>query len=205
MNNFLREQKRSSLVSAAVTTLLGLVLLIWPEWALRWMCILLGAGLAVTGAIYIVAFFQRKRQGLSLYGSLILGVILAAVGIWLLTNPDGVLRLVQYIFGAFIIFHGVIDLQGAISLMSYSRGPDRWVALAFSALTLALGALIVINPFGALSAAIMLIGAGLVFDGVSDFWLIHRLSKFLQQAEDEFRQSTGTGDVIETEGRDLDE
>ena len=204
MKSFLQDQRRSSLVSAGITALLGLILLIWPEWALRWLCILLGAGLAVTGAIYLLAFFQRRRQGFSLYGSLVLGIVLAALGVWLLTNPDGLLRLVQYIFGALLIFHGVIDLQGALSLMSCSRGPDRWAALAFSALTLGLGALIVLNPFGALSAAVMLIGAGLLFDGLSDFWLIYRLSRFARQAQDEARQLF-QDDVIETKGRDLDE
>ena len=75
-----------------------------------------------------------------------------------------------------------------------------WLDLALSALTLALGALILINPFGTFAALVTLIGLVLIYDGLSDLWIIHRLSRMVRDLERDLN-----GDIIETRGRDLDE
>ena len=75
----------------------------------------------------------------------------------------------------------------------------RMLALA-AALTLALGALILINPFGTFAALVTLIGLVLIYDGLSDLWIIHRLSRMVRDLERDLN-----GDIIETRGRDLDE
>lgn len=104
------------------------------------------------------------------------GVVLFALGAWLMTSPASVVQLVQYIFGAVLIFHGVVDLQGALALMGqgYSRW---WVDLLLAVLTLALGVLVVVNPFGTFAALMGLVGASLIFDGVTDLVIIWRLSR----------------------------
>ena len=84
--------------------------------------------------------------------------------------------MVQYIFGAVLLFHGVVDLQAAWTLMS-RRWPRWWLDMILGALTLALGVLVLINPFGAFAALVVLIGLSLVFDGASDLYLIWRLSR----------------------------
>ena len=127
------------------------------------------------------------------------GVVLSGLGIWLMTSSDSVIALVQYVFGAVVIFHGVLDVQSSVSLMR--QGAARWwLDLALSALTLALGALILINPFGTFAALVTLIGLVLIYDGLSDLWIIHRLSRMVRDLERDLN-----GDIIETRGRDLDE
>ena len=131
--------------------------------------------------------------------TLIPGVVLSGLGIWLMTSSDSVIALVQYVFGAVVIFHGVLDVQSSVSLMR--QGAARWgLDLALSALTLALGALILINPFGTFAALVTLIGLVLIYDGLSDLWIIHRLSRMVRDLERDLN-----GDIIETRGRDLDE
>lgn len=53
MKSILREQRRSSIVAAAVTILLGLMLVLVPNRSIRFLCGLLGTALMVTGLIYI--------------------------------------------------------------------------------------------------------------------------------------------------------
>ena len=57
------------------------------------------------------------------------------------------IALVQYVFGAVVIFHGVLDVK--LGLLMRQGAARWWLDLALSALTLALGALILINPFPA--------------------------------------------------------
>ena len=189
MKTILQEQRRSSVIVALITMVLGAVLVVWPDRSVRLMCTLLGAALLICGLVYILGWLVRRREGGISAFTLIPGVVLSGLGIWLMTSSDSVIALVQYVFGAVVIFHGVLDVQSSVSLMR--QGAARWwLDLALSALTLALGALILINPFGLV----------LIYDGLSDLWIIHRLSRMVRDLERDLN-----GDIIETRGRDLDE
>lgn len=197
MKSILREQRKSSILAAAVTILLGLVLIFWPDRSVNLMCLLLGAALLVTGLMYILGWFARRRQGGFPAWFLIPGVILSALGLWLLNSPTSVIALIQYVFGAVLLFHGVIDVQGAVALM-VRRWPRWWLDLLLAVGTGALGILVLLNPFGTFATLVVLIGASLVYDGVSDLYLIWRLSRAFHELE----RMSG---LLETEGRVEDE
>lgn len=183
MKSILHEQRRSSIAAAAVTILLGLTLVWWPSGSVRLLCLLLGFAVFVTGVIYLLGWAARRREGYPLV-LLLPGVVLCAIGVWLMTSPESVVILIQYIFGAILIFHGVVDLQGAVALMK-RRWSRWWLDLALGAVTVALGALVLINPFGTFAALIMLMGFSLIFDGASDLYIIWRLSRAFRRAERE--------------------
>lgn len=182
MKSILYEQRRSSIAAAAVTIVLGGLLVVWPDRSVNFLCMLLGAAIILTGLIYLLGWFRRRRDGYPVF-FMLPGVILCALGLWLMTSPASVVRLIQYIFGAILLFHGIVDLQGAVALMG--KGLVRWwLDLALAALTIGLGTLILVNPFGTFAALIILIGLALIFDGLSDLYIIWRLSKAFQDLED---------------------
>ena len=109
------------------------------------------------------------------------------------------IALIQYVFGAVVILHGVLDLQGAISLASSHRARRWWVDLLLAVLTLGLGLLILVNPFGTFAALVMLIGCTLIYDGLSDLWLIWRLSRAFRILEQSVEDP-----VIPGEGREVE-
>ena len=80
MKSILREQRRSSIVAAAVTILLGLMLVLVPNRSIRFLCGLLGTALLVTGLIYILGWFAKRRDGFPVW-FLIPGLLLAALGL----------------------------------------------------------------------------------------------------------------------------
>lgn len=181
MKSILHEQRRSSIAAAAVTILLGILLVAWPDRSIRFLCTLLGAAIILTGIIYLLGWLKRRKDGYPVF-FLLPGIILCALGLWLMTNPASVVRLIQYIFGAILLFHGAVDLQSSVALMS--KGLDRWwLDLALSALTIGLGALILLNPFGTFAALLMLIGLALIFDGLSDLYIIWRLTRAFRDME----------------------
>ena len=181
MKIILHAQRRSSLAVAVATTVLGLVLVCWPARSVQILCTLLGAVIFLTGIVYFLGWLARRKEGLPAF-FLLPGVILCALGLWLMTSPDSVLLLVQYIFGAILIFHGLVDLQGAAALIR-QRWERWWLDLLLGVLTMGWGLLILLRPFGTFSALVMLIGAGLIFDGVSDLVLIHRLGRAFRDRE----------------------
>ena len=181
MKTILHEQRMSSIAAALVTILLGVILIWWPDRSVNFLCMLLGVSIFITGIIYILGWLARRKEGVPAF-FVLPGVILCALGVWLMTSPASVIKLIQYIFGAILIFHGAVDLQGAVSLMRRRWG-RWWVDLLLALLTILLGVLVLLNPFGIFAALVMLIGAALVFDGVSDLCIIWRLSRAFKAAE----------------------
>lgn len=182
MKTILHEQRRSSSIMAVATIVLGLVLAFWPARSVKILCTLLGVAIFATGIIYFLGWLARRREGLPAF-FLLPGVILCALGLWLMTSPASVLLLVQYIFSAILIFHGLVDMQGAMALAR--RGWRRWwLDLLLGVVTIGWGIWIVLFPFATFSALVVLIGVGLVFDGVSDLVLIWRLSRAFRAWEE---------------------
>ena len=105
--------------------------------------------------------------------SLIAGIILAVLGGWIILNPQILIMVIPVVMGVIVAVHGVHNLLQALELFKneYSKW---WVALLLGAVTVGLGVLLI---FKAVNTVIMLIGIFLIYDGISDLWIISRVSK----------------------------
>ena len=198
MKSVLQEQRRSSALVALVTIILGVVLVVWPARSVSMICAILGGALLLCGLLYVIGWFAGKRRQSKSVFMIIPGVILAGLGVWLMTSSSTVIALIQYVFGAVVLFHGILDLQAALALLT-QRMNKWWIDLLLALLTLGLGLLILANPFGTFAALVVLIGITLIYDGVSDLWLIGRLSRSLRNT-----QLSPEEVVIETEGKEVE-
>ena len=54
MKTILQEQRRSSVIVALITMVLGAELVVWPDRSVRLLCTLLGAALLICGLVYII-------------------------------------------------------------------------------------------------------------------------------------------------------
>lgn len=199
MNDLLRRIKTNALLSAALYALLGLVLLIWPELSTSLLCFALGLILLLCGLGDIFVFL-RHRDG-SLYAALhlITGVILAAVGLWLMARPTLVTVIIPRIVGILICFHGLSDLSDANTLRKADS--PRWTAALLLALvTLVLGIILVVCPFQAFTTVVRLLGAFLLYDGLSDLWITGQVGKAIKQAE---KASKADRNAVDVEYRDV--
>lgn len=165
-------------------TLLGVFLLVWPTGSTRVLCIGLGIVLVVCGIIDIRIFISNRDGTLYSGGHLVLGVVLAAVGVWLLTQPTLIAVIIPRIMGVLICIHGASNIGDAIVLR---RGMDaRWpYALWLGLISLGLGAILVCNPFQVFMTAVRCIGLFLIYDGISDLWVTSRINKILPREETE--------------------
>ena len=198
MKSVLQEQRRSSALVALVTIILGVVLVVWPDRSVSMICAILGGALLLCGLLYVIGWFAGKRRQSKSVFMIIPGVILAGLGVWLMTSSSTVIALIQYVFGAVVLFHGILDLQAALALLTQRM--NKWcIDLLLALLTLGLGLLILANPFGTFAALVVLIGIALIYDGASDLWLIGRLSRSLRNA-----QLPPEEVVIETESKEVE-
>lgn len=176
MINYFKNLKANYTVSAIICVIIGLVLIIWPGTSTQVVCMVLGGVLLIYGIIQIILYLFARERTLYLQGMLVLGIIFSVVGAWILLKPEMIIKAVPVIMGIIIIMHGLHNAIQAIDLkkMNYDRW---WVALLFGLLTIILGGVLVYNPFSVVNTVVRVIGAFLIYDGLSDMWIISRLFK----------------------------
>lgn len=180
MNSFFKKIKTNSLVNAVIYAVLGLVLILWPVTSASMLCLALGAVLLICGIIDVILFLTHRDGSLYSGGMLVLGIILAALGAWIIASPQLVAVLVPRVIGALICIHGAGDLGDAVML--HRANHPRWAtALILGLVTLALGAVLVFYSFTVLSTIVRIIGFFLLYDGISDIWITAQISKAMKQ------------------------
>ena len=170
----LKKLKTNIVISAMLCIVLGIVLVAWPELTMRIAGIVIGAVLLIGGGVRLAVYFAARDGSVYSQMNLIMGIILAVVGIWILLQPDKVLAIIPIIVGIVIALHGINNLQQAITLCK-EKYDKWWVALILGLLTIGFGVLLVCRPFEALDTAVKFIGIFLIYDGISDIWIVSRI------------------------------
>ena len=82
---------------------------------------------------------------------------------------DRFVSILPFILGLYLIFDGVVKLQAAIDIKK--EGYQKWgILLLLAVLMIALGVVILLNPFQSAQALITFIGICMLLDGVINLW-----------------------------------
>lgn len=199
MRELFQKIKLNALVTSLLYAVVGLILLVWPELSANILCTVVGLFLVVCGVVDILQFLLSRDGSLYTNAHLILGVILAVVGIWIMTQPDLISVVIPRVIGIILFVHGFGDIGDAMTL--HKNGYARWgTALALAIVTLMLGALLVLDPFDAFATVVRMIGLFLLYDGISDLWITSRVSRTVKQAE---KDAQARADAVDVEFKDI--
>ena len=177
--NYIKSLKVNYSLSAVICVILGIVLLVWPGQSTQ---VVLGIVLGGFGLIQIILYLATKEKTMVSHSMMMLGVVLAVIGGWIVLKPETIIKAVPMIVGILIVIHGFHNAVQAIDLkkMQYD---NWWVALLLSLLTVALGVVLICNPFTIVDTVVRIIGAFLVYDGLSDMWILSRVFKTKKNRE----------------------
>ena len=180
--NYIKSLKVNYSLSAVICVILGIVLLVWPGQSTQVVCMVLGIVLGGFGLIQIILYLATKEKTMVSHSMMMLGVVLAVIGGWIVLKPETIIKAVPMIVGILIVIHGFHNAVQAIDLkkMQYD---NWWVALILSLLTVALGVVLICNPFTIVDTVVRIIGAFLVYDGLSDMWILSRVFKTKKNRE----------------------
>lgn len=188
----------SFILAALLCLALGVALLMWPDSALLVLCYIIGAILAIYGAVNIILYFAR--HGLpALRFELIVGIISAAFGLFILLQPQRIVDFLYIVLGLIIIFDSLVSLKRAITLRSLEM-KKWWIPLLLSILTLALGLLVIFNPGLFANLTLIVIGIILIYEALSDLWCIHLVSKFNKKVKEVVEETVEAAEAIATDG-----
>lgn len=177
MKETLKRVKADVILSAILCFALGVVLIIWSTETINILCRVLAAGLMIIGMVNIISYFRDKRMHMF---SGVLGLIVLLIGVWLFFRPDSVVSFIPIVIGVILAVHGAQDIKLAIE--TKRNGYEKWWSvLLMGVVSLALGVVCIVYAFGVISLALKVIGVALIYDGLSDLWIVSRVSKSAKQ------------------------
>ncbi|MBD5461647.1 MAG: hypothetical protein HDR24_01095 [Lachnospiraceae bacterium] len=182
MADFFKGLKANYTISAVLCALLGLVLVIWPGATSQIICMLLGGVLLAYGVIQIAIYLFNRERTIILQGMMILGIVFAVLGLWILLKPEMIMMAVPVIVGVLIAIHGLHNVVQAFALKKDGY-ESWWLAFLMGLLTLIFGGVLIYNPFKAIELVARIIGIFLIYDGVSDIWILSRVFKVRRDKE----------------------
>lgn len=162
----MRSIKDSYIITSVLYILLGLVLFIYPEMSLKLVCGMVGALILLYGGIKILSWFRNRESGFFRF-DLILGIVFAVFGGFLLLRPDIIVSILPVTIGIYILFDSLVNLRQAFDLKD--AGYDKWWSmLVLAVIMIVLGLIMVFNPFKTVSLTIMFMGGIFLFRGISN-------------------------------------
>jgi uncharacterized membrane protein HdeD (DUF308 family) len=149
----------------------GILAVIWPGVTLVALAILFGAYALVSGVFTMVDAFRRPQDAARRTAHVIAGVLSVAAGVLALVWPGITALVLVVLFGAWAVVTGALEIWAA------TRLPGQWLTLVMGALTMIVGALVLMRPAIGAVALSLTIGVYAIAAGVLllvDSWRVHR-------------------------------
>ena len=97
-------------------------------------------------------------------------------------KPETVVSLVPIVIGVILVVLGIKDIRLAVETKR-NRYDRWWSVLIMAVVSLALGILCIVYAFGLVKMAMIGVGIALIYDGLSDLWIVSRAAKAAKNAK----------------------
>lgn len=172
---------RNSIYRSVISILLGLVLVMWPGAAIRYIIMAIGVIFLITGLVSLFVSYKNREEhpgkmvSLTGFGSIILGLLLVCF-------PSSFATILMFLLG-FIL---VIAAVGQFVTLAAARqfGYVSPVSYLFPVIILIAGIIVLFDPFSSAEGVFILFGATLVFYGITDLINQYAINK-LRKSNDE--------------------
>lgn len=179
-----KDARRTVVMTTVVYIILGVLLLIWHDKVAKTIGYIIGCLLLMMGGALIFSYISRKEKTPDGGNNFATGGLVATLGVITLVKVESVVGLLPMAMGIVIIVSGFVKLQKAVDL--YRMNAEGVVSVGIMALlTLGVGAVLLLNPFESASTLIMILGAGLLFSGITDLIIGLRFYSRMERYEKE--------------------
>ena len=167
------------LVGAAVTFVLGLIIVVWPHATLSVIAILVGIQLLVLGIIGLIAGFTSESSAGARTVDIVLGLLGILVGLYFIRHLTVTVTLLAILLGVFWVMRGIVDL---IVAAVAGPVPGRWIKAVIGVISLAAGLIVLFKPNESLKFLLVVLGIYLMLYGlVLAFWAF-QTRRFVREA-----------------------
>ena len=169
------------IIFAVGAAVLGIILLIWPAASLIIMAKCIGALVAIGGLAAAYQFYKdHDSPAKSLL--LVMAAVMIICGAVIFLHPEELIKLIPMIMGILVLISGLINL-GETFTLSKKRYSRWWLSLIIAVITIGAGLFLITRAFSLAALITRIAGGILLFDGLSDLWVISRVHKADKDAQ----------------------
>lgn len=208
MKQFFQDIKNSFLLSAVISIILGIVLIVYPVKTSLLICYIAGIFLIFAGVVALFRYLTSRGEPFFFRYDLFVALVLLLFGLFVIFESDLVIAFIPVVIGLILLVNGLISIQKAFNLKR--AGLEKWwLEFLLALLTTVLGIIICTNPFDAVATTNIFIGICLVYSGISDLlttYFMGRAKRRIKEAiHDEMEQQEILHDsnVIDVEEDEL--
>lgn len=205
MKNLFKSIRGSILLTAIASVILGFVVLIYPDTSMTIVCRIVGGIVLLTGVGFVVGCLQNEKKTVLSKIGIFLGVLFLIVGGFILLFPKKIVDIVPVVFGALLIYHGIVNFKQAWELRLY-EDQSWWIPALIAASIVLLGILAIKNPFDSLNVLMKVVSVCLIYDGLSSVVLVGRYARTIKKhprLPEEGNHKVGELEVLEGDYKEL--
>lgn len=150
----------------------GAVMLFIPDQFLAVVCYVIGALLIAYGVIGMLMCWKNRTIRMA---KIFIGILTIAVGIFVIAQPKAFTAVLPIIFGLILLLDGILNLRHGIGLKKFGD-PGFLSVIIVGVITVVLGAIVLIHPYGTAKFTLRIIGVALIYSGISDFLVLYRMN-----------------------------
>lgn len=155
----------SCFIVSILMIVLGLILYLIPSIAIKTVSWLIGLFFLGQGAFAIYNYF-KKGQVKFISFNLVYGIIIAAIGLFVIVNPFAIANILTVGLGIWLLINGGLKINYAIRLKSINE--NSWtLTLVVGIISIIFGLMAILNPFAKL-VIVEVIGLFLAVYGIID-------------------------------------
>ncbi len=164
----------------------GVLLLVWPGATLVVAAVLIGASLIVAGLLRLIhGFTTRDATGGQRVGSIVIGLLAVAVGLYFIRHYHVTIAVLAIAVGLFWVINGIAEI--AAGLIG-DRGTGRALTVALGLLSMVAGVIVLFWPTISITILVAVLGIWLIVYGIllmSSAFMMRRSSAVAAKAADE--------------------
>ena len=163
----MKNNKMVAFIGPIIYLILGIILLIVAESALRPICFILSSLLLLTGAYKFIKYLSRTAAENIGNNDFTIGLIAVIVSIVTFINYEIILQVIPVILSFFIILNGAKELQNAYDVHRVQL-KNTWIVSIIAIANIIFGTILMLNPFATIATLLTAIGIALALSGLID-------------------------------------
>lgn len=153
---FAKRCEKNMLFSTVITLILGLILAYSPEGSIKVITGIIALMFLLIGVLQLVDYIKQSKLEKMMSLSLILGILLTAVGVYLFVNLESLANFITTLIGIAILIKSLFKLQYAFNIRDIS---NKWFYnLIVGVVGIILGIVLLVNPFSSAKLFLRIIG-----------------------------------------------
>ena len=158
-------------LSSICALIIGVLLVVWPDVAVRYLVVTIGVLFMLPGLIGIFGYFAtaKRREEAGIRATLPVSAIGSVLlGFWLMIMPDFFITILMYVLGALLVLGGLSQLFNFISVRNITKVP--FIMYMIPVLVLLAGIIVLVNPFQAAAVPFIILGISSIVYALTDLF-----------------------------------